>query len=87
MATGGVIPRSQGEVVACPVCGSEMCPVVTDLPFKTSHKTIVMLRDLPVPQADRCGEYVLEDRVMERVEASLGKAAQGTALAIARYAA
>ena len=30
----------------CHVCGSKLAPLVTDLPFKVSEKTIVILKDL-----------------------------------------
>lgn len=71
----------------CYVCGGEMRATVTDLPFKTSQKTIVMLKDLPVPQCERCREYLIEDQVMERVEAIVDMVAPGTELDIVRYAA
>lgn len=71
----------------CLVCGGEIRAIVTDLPFKTSQKTIVILKDLPVLQCERCREYLLEDQVMERVEAIVDMVNQGTELEIVRYAA
>ncbi len=38
----------------CHVCGGEMTPICTDLPFKVSDKTIVILKDLPVLQCGNC---------------------------------
>ena len=52
----------------CHVCGSVMKPLVTNLPFKVSETSIVVLKGLPVLQCDNCSEYLLEDEVMERVE-------------------
>ena len=64
-----------------------MAEIVTDLPFKVRQKTIVILRDLPVHQCDHCGEYLLQDPVMERVEAMLGSVGSGAELEIFSYAA
>ncbi len=71
----------------CHVCGGEMRPIVTDLPFKVSTKTIVILKELPVPQCERCSEYVLEDRVLERVDVMLGKVDEDAELKVLKFAA
>lgn len=71
----------------CHVCGGEMHSILTDLPFKLGPKKIVIFKDLPVLQCTRCSEYVLEDRVMERVDVMLGKVEEGAELKILRYAA
>ena len=44
-------------------------------------------KELPVLQCERCSEYLLEDRVMERVETMIGKVDKGAELEIVRYAA
>jgi YgiT-type zinc finger domain-containing protein len=80
-------PENQEETMKCHVCGGEMHAIVTDLPFKLSQKTIVILKELPVLQCERCSEYLLEDRVMERVETMIGKVDKGAELEIVRYAA
>jgi YgiT-type zinc finger domain-containing protein len=51
-----------------------MVPVITDLPFKLSEKTIVIVKALPVLQCEGCSEYVLEDSVMQQVDAILERA-------------
>ena len=61
--------------------------LITDLPFKVSNKTIVILKGLPVLQCDNCGKYVLEDSVMTRVEDILQKADAAAELEIIRFAA
>lgn len=71
----------------CHLCGDDMHSVITDVPFKLSHRTIVILKELPVLQCGRCGEYVLEDPVMERVEKLLGKVDDAAELEILKYAA
>ncbi len=71
----------------CRVCGSKVKPVVTDLPFKISETTIVILKGLPVLQCENCSEYLLEDTVMERVEQLLEKVNAAAELEIIKYAA
>jgi YgiT-type zinc finger domain-containing protein len=38
-------------------------PTTTDLPFKVSHGTIVILKHLPVVQCEGCSEYLIADAV------------------------
>jgi YgiT-type zinc finger domain-containing protein len=58
----------------CHVCGSNLSDLITDLPFKVSDTTIVILKGLPVLQCDNCSEYLLDDPVMRRVEEILQRA-------------
>ena len=71
----------------CHVCGGEMHPIVTDLPFKVSRKTIVILKELPVLQCERCSEYMLEDRVLERVDVMIANVDEKAELKILEFAA
>ncbi len=71
----------------CYVCGSHLRPWITDLPFKVSDASIVILKGLPVLQCDNCSEYLLDDAVMSRVEDILQKADAAAELEIIRYAA
>ena len=71
----------------CRICGSKLSPLTTDLPFKVSKMTIVILKDLPVLQCGNCREYLLEDAVMRRVEEILQGADTAAELEIIRYAA
>jgi len=73
--------------VKCHVCGSEMTRVQTDLPFKVSETTIVIVKALPVLQCESCGEYLLEDPVLQRVDAILEGADGRAELEVFRYAA
>jgi len=52
----------------CHVCGGNMEPQVTDLPFKLSARTIAILKDLPVLLCANCGEYEIEDSILEKTE-------------------
>lgn len=71
----------------CSVCGFKMTSMVTDLPFKVSETTIVILKALPVLQCDNCKEYLLDDPVLRRVEEILEKVDTSTELEIIKYAA
>ncbi len=73
--------------MTCHVCGSEMKTIQTNIPFKVSHETIIILKDLPVIQCDGCGEYLLEDRVMEIVEQIIGRVDTTAELEVLKYAA
>ena len=71
----------------CTVCGARMNAVVTDLPFKLAEQRIVIIKQLPVLQCTSCREYLIEDAVMERIEALLGRTDRTAELKVLRYAA
>lgn len=71
----------------CPNCGGEQEKIVTDLPFKVSPVSIVILKKLPVIQCRNCSEYAIEDNVMEKVDAMLKKTDRKAELEILTYAA
>ncbi len=49
----------------CHVCGAEMRETKTDLPFKLTERSIVVVREVPAIQCSGCREYMLSDKVME----------------------
>ena len=71
----------------CHVCGSQLQPLVTDLPFKQGTHSIVIIKELPVLQCAHCGEYLLADNVMTWVESVLDRVDPSAELEIVRYAA
>lgn len=71
----------------CRVCGASMRASVTDLPFKLSDRSIVVVKGLPVLLCENCTEYVLEDRVMATVDHILGGADDASELRVVKYAA
>jgi YgiT-type zinc finger domain-containing protein len=75
------------EAMICHVCGGSLRAAVTDMPFKTGPRAIVILKELPVLNCTNCGEYLLEDPVMEKVEAILAGVQQGAELEVVHYAA
>ncbi len=71
----------------CHVCGGTMHSIQTDLPFKLGERIIVILKDLPVSQCERCREYILEDSVMRRVDEILSLVNPDSELQVVRFAA
>ena len=71
----------------CQVCGNPLEATVTDMPFKTGMRTIVILKGLPVLLCGNCGEYLLEDPVLEKTESILEHVDQNVELEIVQYAA
>ncbi len=71
----------------CHVCGSDMNRTVTNLPFKVSDSSIVILKDLPAYQCGSCSEYLLNDSVLTHIEKIFDKINAETELEIVKYAA
>ena len=71
----------------CLVCGAPLREATTDLPFKVSDRTIVVVKSLPVLQCDGCPEYLLDDAVMTRVDELLSKVDRSVELEIVPFAA
>ena len=71
----------------CTLCGAQMARVVSDLPFKTTDHTIVILKGLPVLQCANCTEYLIEDGVLSRIDDILATVDGSAELEIIRYAA
>ncbi len=64
-----------------------MNSVISDLPFKTTESSIVILKSLPVLQCENCTEYLIEDAVMSRVDEILAGISDAAELEVIRYAA
>ena len=64
-----------------------MASIITDLPFKVSRKSIVIVKDVPVLQCNGCPEYLLNDVVMEQIENILERVDAATELEVMKYAA
>ena len=71
----------------CAVCGAQLQSITSDLPFKVSEQTIVIFKNLPVLQCTNCAQYLLEDRVLSRIDEMLVRVDRTTELEIIRYAA
>ena len=71
----------------CHICGSNMAAIITDLPFKVSLKSIVIVKDVPVLQCNGCSEYLLNDVVMEQIDNILKRVDAATELEVMKYAA
>jgi YgiT-type zinc finger domain-containing protein len=59
----------------------------SDLPFKTTEQTIVILKGLPVLQCENCAEYLIEDAVLARIDETLAAVDAASELEVIRYAA
>lgn len=57
----------------CSACGSDLVGIQTDLPFQIDETTLVTIPDLPVLRCPHCGECVLEDSSMARVDEVVSK--------------
>ena len=55
----------------CRICPGKLVPMRTDLPFKLTERKIVIIKDLPVLQCERCSEYEIADEIFARVEEML----------------
>ena len=77
----------EGTEMKCRVCGSTLRASTTDLPFKVSDRTIVILKDLPVAQCEACSEYLIADAVFAKVETLLSKVDASAELEIIPFAA
>ena len=71
----------------CEVCGAELVAITTDLPFKVREPGIVILKGVPVWQCANCPQYLLEDRVLARVDELLRRVDGAIELEVVRYAA
>ena len=71
----------------CHVCGSGLIPTISDLPFRISPTTIVVVKRLPIQECTNCMEFSIEDSVMEAIESLLEQTDESTELAVIPYAA
>ena len=64
-----------------------MNSVTSDLSFKISEKTILIVKGLPVIQCSNCGEYLIQDSVMAVLDKILATVARDAELEVIRYSA
>lgn len=74
------------KTMICHNCGGELEKLVTNLPFKISYDSIVIIKGLPVLQCRNCSEYLIEDMVMEKVDGILSKIDKTAELEVLSYA-
>jgi len=60
--------------------------LTTNLPFKVNQDSIVIIKELPVLQCANCSEYLIEDAVMEKVDAILDSVEKTAELEVLNYA-
>jgi YgiT-type zinc finger domain-containing protein len=71
----------------CRICAGTLHPIATDLPFKVSAQSIVIITKVPVLQCDGCSEYVVSDAACARVEQVLEGVDKAAELEIVPFAA
>ena len=79
--------HAEEETVTCHVCGGEMRAATSDLPLRLAHNRIAIFKNMPVLQCEQCGEYLLDDSVMARVEQMLESVDAFAELEVVGYAA
>ena len=79
--------NEESAVRKCGVCGAGMRAATGDLPFKTTDRTIVILKGLPILQCENCAQYLIEDAVLARVDEILSAVDGAAELEVIRYAA
>ena len=72
--------------MTCYLCGAQLKNIVTDLPFKIAHDSIVIVRDLPILQCQNCHEFLIEDPIMERVDHILQTTDRASELEVLKFA-
>lgn len=70
----------------CHICGGELEKVVTNLPFKINHDSIMIVKGFPILQCVNCIEYVIEDEVMQKVDNILNRIDATAELEVLNYA-
>ena len=79
--------NTEEDIMKCHICGSNMAEIITDLPYKVSLRSIVIVKDVPVLQCNGCPEYLLNDVVMEQIDNILKRVDAATELEVMKYAA
>lgn len=78
--------KNKNKTMICRICGGKLEKLVTNLPFKISYDSIVIIKGLPVLQCQNCSEYLIEDAVMEKVDVILSRIEKTTELEVLSYA-
>jgi YgiT-type zinc finger domain-containing protein len=84
---GGGSQKEEALAMKCRVCAGQLRPTRTDLPFKVSERTIVIVKGLPVLQCERCSEYSMDDATFAAVEEMLARTDKAAELEIVPFAA
>jgi YgiT-type zinc finger domain-containing protein len=79
--------HAEEKTMKCRNCGGALHALTTDLPLKITAKTIVIIKDVPVLQCERCSEYLLADDTVAKVDSILSGVAANAELEIVRFAA
>lgn len=78
--------ENQEGIISCHNCGGKLDNIITNLPFKIKNDSIVIIKDLPLLQCQNCFEYIIEDKIMEKVDKILNKIDETAELEVLSYA-
>ena len=65
--------------------GGRLAPTVSDFPFRLGPTAIVVIKQLPALECVNCGEFSIEDPVMERIESLLDQTDAAAELSVISY--
>ena len=60
---GTEFENTEDDTMMCHVCGADMTKLQTNIPFKVSQTTIVIVKDLPRGIFVSCGSYIIPIRL------------------------
>ncbi|MEA3421614.1 MAG: YgiT-type zinc finger protein, partial [Acidobacteriota bacterium] len=71
----------------CHKCGNSMTKKVTDLPFKLDDHRIIVIKDVPIFLCSKCGEILIENEVMKKLNPVFSDVKRDRELEVVKYAA
>jgi len=64
-----------------------MTKKVTDLPFKLDDHRIIVIKDVPIFLCSKCGEILIENEVMKKLDPVFSDVKRDRELEVVKYAA
>jgi len=77
--------RLVGNTMTCPLCGGELTLLTTTLPVKEDNDRIVIIKGVPLLKCGDCHEYLIDDAVREKVDATLSGASLTSEVEVLSY--
>ena len=77
--------NNREATMICNNCGNNLENLITNLPFNLNDDCIVIIKRLPVLQCRNCYEYVIEDKILKKVDVILNKINTTAELEILSY--
>lgn len=80
-------PDPREWAMKCHICGRNPEQTVSSLAFRVSRTAILVIKGLPVLECGNCGEFLLEDKIMARVEELISRVDEAAELEVVTVAA